>query len=142
MHELAVTQSVLEIAQRHARDARATRVVRLHLVLGDLSGFVDDSVRFSWDLISKGTLCEGAELCFRRVPARILCLDCNKDSVLKDELVPCPACGSFRVRVTGGDDLRLESMDIETDETGEADPRGTLRGSERPSPVPDRGTKA
>jgi len=117
MHELSITQSILEIARRHAEEAKATRVKKLQLVLGEFSSFVDDSVQFYWDLIAKGTVCEGAALEFRRVPARLLCLDCRREYTLSGELAPCPECGSSKVRVTGGDEFRLESIDIETSES-------------------------
>ncbi len=65
MHELSVTESVLEIACKHAKKAGATRVTDVSLVIGRLSSIVDDSVSFYWDVISKDTLCEGAKLHFQ-----------------------------------------------------------------------------
>jgi hydrogenase nickel incorporation protein HypA/HybF len=115
MHELAVTQSILEIAERHAREAGARRVNRLRLVIGEFASIVDDSVAFYWDMIAKGTLCEGSSLEFRRVPARLGCLDCGREYLLEGELAPCPDCKSERVRILGGDEFRLESIDVETD---------------------------
>ncbi len=70
MHELAVTQSVLEIVLRHARLAGGARVSAIHLVVGQLSSIVDDLVAFYWQSVARGTPAEGARLCFRRVPAR------------------------------------------------------------------------
>ena len=114
MHELAITQSILDAAERHAAQAGAVRVRKLYLVIGELSSFVDDSVRFYWDFMSKGTICEGAVLDFQRMPARMLCLDCGTEYTLSGELKPCPGCKSGRIKVTGGDEFRLDSMDIET----------------------------
>jgi hydrogenase nickel incorporation protein HypA/HybF len=116
MHELAITQGLLDAARRHAAEAGAVRVTRLHLLIGEFSTFVDESVQFYWDMIAKGTVCEGAELSFRRTKASLLCLDCGREYTLAGDLVPCPDCGSSRVRIAGGDEFRLESMDIETDE--------------------------
>ena len=62
MHELAVTESIRDIAIEHARRANARRVTHLHLVIGNLSSVVDDSVQFYWDAISQGTIYEGARL--------------------------------------------------------------------------------
>jgi hydrogenase nickel incorporation protein HypA/HybF len=113
MHELAVTESILELARKHAAQAGVGRVTRLRIVMGELSSFVDDSVKFYWDIISKGTVCEGSELVFERVPAGLLCLDCSREYTLCGELVPCPSCGSARVRVTAGDEFRLDSIDVD-----------------------------
>ena len=114
MHELAFTQSLLDISRQHAEKSGAQRVTRLNVILGEFSSFVGDSVQFYWDIISKGTVCEGAELRFERVPARLRCLDCEKDYNLSGELTPCPSCASSNVRIVGGDECRLDSIDVET----------------------------
>lgn len=116
MHELAITQSLLEIAVRHAESAGGGRVTALHIIIGRLSSMIDDSVQFYWDLISVGTPCEGAKLHFQRIPATLQCLDCDTTYTLPAELAPCPACGSAHVQVRAGDEFRLESIDIEKDE--------------------------
>jgi hydrogenase nickel incorporation protein HypA/HybF len=113
MHELSVTESVLEIACKHAEQAQATRVTDIHLVIGRLSSIVDDSVAFYWDIISKDTLCENAQLHFKRLPAELVCLDCDHKYQLEDELMPCPNCGSPRIRVLSGDEFNLESIEIQ-----------------------------
>jgi hydrogenase nickel incorporation protein HypA/HybF len=52
MHELAVTESILEIALRHAQEHNARHITGLYLVLGQWASIVDDSVQFYWDIIS------------------------------------------------------------------------------------------
>jgi hydrogenase nickel incorporation protein HypA/HybF len=113
MHELAVTESVLEIACRHAEEAQAKKVTDIYLVIGRLSSIIDDSVQFYWDVISKDTLCEGAQLHFKRIPAELLCLDCDTKYILEDDLQPCPNCSSANIRVVSGDEFNLESIEIQ-----------------------------
>jgi hydrogenase nickel incorporation protein HypA/HybF len=113
MHELSVTESVLEIACKHAEQAQAKKVTDIYLVIGKLSSIVDDSVQFYWDFISKGTLCEEATLHFKRIPAELVCLDCDHKYTLDDELTPCPQCGSARIRVVSGDEFNLESIEVQ-----------------------------
>jgi hydrogenase nickel incorporation protein HypA/HybF len=115
MHELAVTESILNIALKHAQQAQATRVTDLHLVIGRLASIVDDSVQFYWDIISSDTICQGAQLHFERVPATLLCLECQKEYTLDSELSPCPVCGSAQVRVTSGDQFWLDSIEIQNE---------------------------
>lgn len=114
MHELPITQNILRIATDHAVHSGATRVTDLHLVIGQLSSIVDDSIQFYWDIISKGTLCEGAILHFERIPARMLCRECGTDYGLERELQACPTCQSARVQVIRGEEFRLESIEVET----------------------------
>lgn len=112
MHELPVTQSLLEIALRHAEEAGAKRITRLDIVIGQLSSIVDESVRFYWDIISEGTIAEAAELHFQRTTGELRCLSCGHTFRLNDDFV-CPSCGERKVVTTGGDDFRLDSIEIE-----------------------------
>lgn len=113
MHELAVTESVLNIALKHGQNAQATRITDLHLVIGQLSSIIDDSIQFYWDMISENTICQGARLHFQRIPAEILCLNCSEEYTLNGEMIPCPKCNSTRVKVTSGDQFFLDSIEIE-----------------------------
>jgi len=113
MHELSVTESVLEIACKHAEKAQAKKVTDIYLVIGKLSSIVDDSVQFYWDFISKGTLCEEATLHFKRIPAELVCLECGNKYTLDNDLTPCPQCGSARIRVISGDEFNLESIEVQ-----------------------------
>ena len=120
MHELPVTQSILEISLRRAQQAHAKRVTDLYLVIGQLSYVVDDSVQFFWDMIAKDTIAEGATLHFRRVPAEFLCLDCSHRYPVDGENLACPNCQSTRVKLASGDEFRLESIDVETADESDA----------------------
>lgn len=113
MHELSVTQNLLEITLRHAEQAQAKRVTDLYLVIGRLSSIVDDSVQFYWDIISKDTIAEGARLHFRRVPVELLCLSCNKHYILSDEDFACPSCKGEQVKILSGEEFYLDSIDVE-----------------------------
>lgn len=110
MHELPVTQSILELALEHAPPE--ARITDLYLVIGDLASIVDDSVQFYWDLISAGTAAAGASLHFRRVAARICCHDCGAE-YSPDDALACPACHSNRVVVIAGEEFYLESIAVE-----------------------------
>lgn len=116
MHELAVTENILSIALDHARREKARRVTALHIVIGELSSFAGDSIRFYWDILAKGTICEGAELCFERPPARLECLDCGRSYGLEGGMGPCPDCGSHRVKIAAGMEFRLDSITIDAED--------------------------
>jgi hydrogenase nickel incorporation protein HypA/HybF len=113
MHELAVTQSILDISLRHAQKVDAKRIVMINLVVGKFSSVVDDSVQFYWDMIAEGTIAQGATLHFERIPAEMKCLDCGHTFEPNDETFACPKCLSPKVRITKGEELRVESIDVE-----------------------------
>ncbi|HLC05904.1 MAG TPA: hydrogenase maturation nickel metallochaperone HypA [Anaerolineales bacterium] len=116
MHELAITESVLKIAVEHARAAGASRITDVHLVIGQLSSFIDDSIQFYWEIICEGTPAEGAILRFRRVPAELHCLACEAHYGLNGDDLACPECGGTQIRVLAGEEFNLEAIDVEGDE--------------------------
>lgn len=113
MHELPVTESILEISLRHARQAHARRITDLYLVIGQLASIVDDSVQFYWDIISKDTLAEGARLHFRRIETEMHCQDCNIRYKPAAFDMSCPSCGGSNVKVVAGEEFFLESINVE-----------------------------
>jgi hydrogenase nickel incorporation protein HypA/HybF len=78
-----------------------------------LSSIVDDSVQFYWDIVSKDTIAEGAELIFRRVPGLLRCQACGHTFSLGGYNGQCPHCGAIRTSIADGDQFKLESIDIE-----------------------------
>lgn len=113
MHELSVTQSLLEIALRHAQQSDARRILSLNIVIGQFATIVDDSVQFYWDLIAQDTMAEGACLNFRRVPAELLCQECAQRYTPGPDELSCPACHSDNVKIVSGKEFFLESIDVE-----------------------------
>lgn len=113
MHELSVTQGMLEIALRHAQRAGAQRITRINLIIGDVTSIVDDSVQFYFDFISKDTIAEGAQLVFQRLPATFRCWDCGNTFTPKERDFTCPHCGGMSVEVVGGNEFRVESIEVE-----------------------------
>ncbi len=113
MHELTVTESILAIALRHAAPHPGGRITDLYLVIGELSSIIDDSVQFYWDIVSEGTAAEGATLHFQRIKAELKCLDCGHQYTPGLELA-CPVCGSSQVRVCAGEEMFVESIEIDT----------------------------
>ena len=107
MHELAVTQSILEIATRHAQQAGARKITNLYLVIGQLASIVDDSVQFYWDELSEGTIAEGATLHFQRIPTELQCQNCQHTYTLTGDELTCPQCGSAHVKVKKGEEFYL-----------------------------------
>jgi hydrogenase nickel incorporation protein HypA/HybF len=114
MHELPITQSLLQITLKHAEAAGAKKVKQLNLVIGRMSSVVDESVQLYWDITTKGTIAEGAILHFERVPATFRCFDCQKEFEFNNQSdFSCPYCQSAWVGVIGGDDFRLDSIDVD-----------------------------
>jgi hydrogenase nickel incorporation protein HypA/HybF len=116
MHELSVTEGILNLAIEHANKAGASKVTSINLVIGRLSSIVDDSVQFYWETISEDTICSGAKLVFDRRPAVLKCKDCGKEYPIDRELMPCPDCKGYNVTIVTGEEFFLDSIEIEKEE--------------------------
>jgi hydrogenase nickel incorporation protein HypA/HybF len=113
MHELPITQSILDLVLSHAVKAGGGPVKRVHLVVGELSRVVDESVSFYWNILTEGTAAEGSELHFQHVPLEMECRECRRVFRPGNLTFHCPSCDAVRVRVVGGRDLRVEAIDVD-----------------------------
>ena len=113
MHELAVTQEVLNIALEKAKETNARKITRINLVIGEMSGLVDDSVQFYFDFISNDSIASDAELSFRRIPAKARCLKCGFSFSPGKILSSCPQCQAWNVEVTDGRDFYIDSIEVD-----------------------------
>jgi hydrogenase nickel incorporation protein HypA/HybF len=112
MHELSVASAIVDTATRHADGRRVTSV---QLRVGHLRQVVPESLAFYFEHVARGTPCEGARLEQEVVPALLACDDCRYEWELDEAAFRCPLCSSGAVRVAGGDELEVESIEIEED---------------------------
>jgi hydrogenase nickel incorporation protein HypA/HybF len=110
MHELSVTQSVLDIA---VKNAGTRKIKQVNLVVGQFSSIVDDSVQFYWGMISQGTAAEGSLLHFERIPGEMTCQNCGYVFRPPDDTFDCPSCSSPFVKITKGEEFQVDSIDVE-----------------------------
>jgi len=114
VHELSIVQALIDQVQREVKRSRGSgRVVRLDLRIGRLSGVCPDSLRFAWDLLVPETPLAGAELCIAEPPAVCACADCGARTELDDLALCCPECGSPNVTVEGGQEMLLQTIELE-----------------------------
>jgi hydrogenase nickel incorporation protein HypA/HybF len=104
---------MLTLALEQAERAGAGRITRIHLVVGEISGIVDESVQFYFDVVSRGTLAEGAQLAFERRPARLRCRACGHEFTLPHGDWTCPACQAWGGEIIAGREATIESIEVE-----------------------------
>lgn len=108
VHELAITQSIVDAVSTHAGDASVS-VVRVRV--GKLSGVFPHAMQFAFEVTTVGTTLQGAELVIDEQPGVGHCRDCGSDISLPDLILLCP-CGSADVEVISGRDLAIESIEV------------------------------
>ena len=113
MHELAITQSVIDLINSEAKERGFQRVLGIELRVGEYSGLVPDCIREFFPIAAKGSIAEDAELSIESIPAAFRCLDCGREGAVDRRLARCPACGSESLRMTAGREFFVESLKVE-----------------------------
>ncbi len=113
MHELSLCEGVLQILEDNARQQGFSRVRKVWLEIGALSGVDPEAMRFSFDAVTRGTLADDAELEIVDTPARAWCLPCGKEVAVAQRFDACPECGSHQLHVTAGDEMKVKELEVE-----------------------------
>jgi hydrogenase nickel incorporation protein HypA/HybF len=113
MHEQSIVESLLALALENAEKVKANKIHRIYLVVGELSGVVEESVNFYFSFLCKDTIAAGAGLFFMRIPARLRCRNCNTDFSPERLDFHCPNCKEQEVEIIGGRELYIDSMEVE-----------------------------
>ena len=113
MHELSITQQVLDIALERANAAGGTRVTRINLVIGDMASIIDDCVQFYFDFLSQDSIAQGAVLSFKRIPMQVRCRHCGNTFTPDGAAWSCPQCQQWDVEIVAGNEFFLESLEVE-----------------------------
>jgi hydrogenase nickel incorporation protein HypA/HybF len=110
MHEFSLTQNLLDTV---LKKANSRRIKHVNLLIGPFSEEREESIRFYWRDLSKGTLGEGARLHFRHVTTAMKCLGCGGALSLEDDESLCKYCQNDRLQLLNGEEIKLESIDVE-----------------------------
>jgi hydrogenase nickel incorporation protein HypA/HybF len=108
LHELAIMESVVDAVSERVGD---TKVIRVRLEIGKLSGVVPDAIRFCFDVATEGTALAGAMLEIIETPGRAKCLQCLAQVELEDQIALC-ACGSANLDFLSGEELRIQEVEV------------------------------
>lgn len=108
VHEMAITQSVVDAVCVHAA---GRRVHSVRVEVGALCAVMPDSMQFCFGLASEGTIADGARLDLDVRPGAARCRTCGDEFALADLILLCP-CGSADVEVIAGRDLKILSMEV------------------------------
>ncbi len=110
MHEMSITQGIIDICEQHAG---GRRVLSLDVEIGELSGVVPEAIEFCFEACSQGTLLEGARLNIMRIPGRGRCRDCGADTPLTALFGACTGCGGYRVTMEAGEEMRVREIEVD-----------------------------
>jgi len=115
MHEMSLAEGVLGVvedtlAAQPGGGREAVRSVRLEI--GRLAAVELEALRFSFDVVKRGSVADGATLEVIEVPGAAWCMQCCATVSIGQRGDACPACGSYQLQVTAGDELRVKDIEL------------------------------
>jgi hydrogenase nickel incorporation protein HypA/HybF len=115
MHELSVTESILNIVVKHATANQAEKVLSISLKIGELTDLAGECIQHYFDYLSKNTIAEGAMLNIARSPVVFQCNDCQTtfQVSLKDSgKLVCSQCGGAKVVLVSGREFYIQHIEV------------------------------
>ena len=112
MHEMSLCQGILDIIQERAAADRFSRVTKVRLSIGALSHVDPKAISFGFDVTTRETIADGAVLEIDQPPGQAFCMACATTVTIPARGQPCPTCGSHQLMVVGGDELRVDELEV------------------------------
>ena len=113
MHEYGVTCKVIKIAEENAKQNNALKVTDIYLVVGDMSGFIGESIQMYFDVISQDSITNGAKLHIRVVRSELFCDTCQINFDRPKYSFECPICHQNGSPTQIGKEFFVEKIEIE-----------------------------
>ena len=110
MHEMSITQGIIDLCLEHAG---GRRIRSLDVEIGELSSVVPEAIEFCFEACSRETLLEGAKLSITRPPGMGHCMECGLDTTLTELYGSCRHCGSNKVTIVSGEELRVREIEVD-----------------------------
>lgn len=112
MHEVSICEGIILLLEEQAVVQHFQQVETLWLEIGELAGVELEALRFSFEVVSRGTLAEGARLEILQPQGRAQCQDCTQSVPVKTRYDACPECGGHQLQVCAGDELRIKELEV------------------------------
>ena len=112
MHEFSIVQDLLNMCEKNAAENNATKITKVEVKIGKLSGVEPHLLQTAFDTFKEKTICDGAEFCIHHQDLVVRCNDCGKESTLEKNTFSCPHCEGA-VEVLDGEDMYLMRLEME-----------------------------
>lgn len=114
MHELSLVEAMIEqLAETLKRESTpVSRIEKIDLEIGSMSGVGKDSFEFVFPFAAKGTVAEGAALTFKEVAVQVKCLTCGAVTSPEYPFVSCVSCGSPETDILQGKDFKINQIEV------------------------------
>ncbi|WP_298445478.1 hydrogenase maturation nickel metallochaperone HypA [uncultured Ferrimonas sp.] len=111
MHEMSLAEGIMQIVETQSK-GQGSKVTTVILSLGELAGVEKEALEFGFEVVSKGTIAEGAALQYDTVAGSAFCFQCCAQIALSKKGDPCPRCHGYQLTVLDGTQMQVKSMEL------------------------------
>ena len=112
MHELSIIQSIVELSEAAVKQAGASKVDSIELVIGELAGVEWQALDFAWEVGIQNSVLQYAERQIDKISGLAQCLECGTSFHLNAIYDPCPDCGSYFHEIKAGKELKVKALTV------------------------------
>ena len=112
MHEYSIVQSLLDSCEENAKKNNSSKVTKVVVKIGVMSGVEPDLLQSAFDTFKEGTMCDGCEFVINIQPVVVKCHKCLEQSTLSKHEYACPRCQSVELDVVDGEDMFLMQLEL------------------------------
>ena len=113
MHEMSLAEGIVQLIEETAAAQGFSQVKTVFVEIGRLSSVEPEALAFCFEAVIRGSIAEGAKLEIIDVPGTGVCLSCGKEVPVAALYDPCPLCGDYQLRVTGGTEMRVKELEVD-----------------------------
>lgn len=113
MHELAMVASICDVIEDKIKEYGIHRVKQVKIIVGELTGVEDYTMKACFETYIQSTPVEGAELVIERIPVKVRCRICGKEYETKIPFAECPVCSNRSMKIISGKELYIDSLEAE-----------------------------
>lgn len=113
MHEYSIVQSLLDACEDNAKANEASKVTKVVVKIGVMSGVEPELLKTAFDTFKEQTMCEEAQFIMNIQKVVVKCQKCFEESTLEKLEYACPKCQSLELDVIDGEDMFLMQLELE-----------------------------
>lgn len=113
MHEFSIVNALLDMCEQNAKDNAMSKVIKVEIKIGKLSGVEPHLLQTAFDTFKEGTVCEGAMLQMHVQDVILRCNSCHAETVILNNTFECPTCKSTECSVVDGEEMYLMRLEME-----------------------------
>ena len=110
-------RNLLDIVEATADREGAEKINVIHLRIGEMAGINYESLKFAFEILSKGTRAEGGRLEYEKVDLRVTCAECSHEFSPEELVFRCPECGSGRIDIISGREMEVDYILLDEEGT-------------------------